>query len=484
MRTAAHRCLSCLRSFSCLLPLLLLAPPALAKGRKKAPAAAAAPIADGVLLGFGKDVGFRSEGSAEFKEPQVGQVLSRADRIRTGPAGLATVEAAGARYGLEHATQLALAGAKKGKGLPELVEGAVRISFDPGKAGKPLRLQTAEGEVRLRGVARVELLPGELSVAVYDGQAEVAGKRGTVKVPAGSGAVLRRTGKNKTGGLIGAPVWEGGLFFALPQKGSLNPAAELTLPVKAPEGAVRYLLEVGRDEGMLDRVLLATVSAESKLVTARLLGRGRYYVRLQAIDGDRVPGPGPVHAVDVAEIRGEHLVTEVTPVTRVPLLSAAGELFVEILAGNGKLGAELDGRPVSAGSAGTLPIRAGRGPHRLVVMSAAGNKGEVRIEVTRPSYAVEINQGTPDRTGRGSRGYRLEVRALDAAGQAAAGGDGLRAGTAAVSGGGAGEALQLARRGAGVYTGEVDVPPGQVLRLSVRDNDGLVASAELRGSNE
>jgi len=164
------------------------------------------------------------------------------------------------------------------------------------------------------------------------------------------------------------------------------------------------------------------------------------------------------------------------------LLTGAGELSFDILPPAGHLGVQLDGKPIGLDSPGTVLVKIGRGQHRVLVTTDAGHKGELRVEVTRPSYAVGITQSMQ---GKSSRNYRLEVRSLDAGGAAAHGGEGLRARTEpVVPAEGEGQPLTLTPTGTGTFSGEVEVSAGQTVRLTVTDADGTVASAELHGSQD
>lgn len=473
---------------------------------KKGAAAAAkkgppAPPPDGTLLSSSREVTVRADAGTEWKEAEMGQALGRRDRVRSGKGGTATLDAAGGRLWLDPATQIVVLGekVKKGKAGVELVEGSLRAAVDTsGPAGKArvLRVQAGDAEVRIRGTARVQVgpAPGDLQVAVYQGTAEVAGKKGPpAKLSAGAGLALRRGAKPKVGGLIGAPAWEGeaGLFFAVPQRGGVS-AAELQLPFKAVPGAARYRVEVGRDEALTDRVYVGTVPADAKLASARVTGKGRYFVRLQAVDSDQVTGPGPVQPVVVAEVRGDRLVATLAPAApgkaHPVLLAGAGELAFDLVpagaAGTGKLQVQLDGKAVPS-EGGAVAMRVGRGLHQVQVIGEGGQKGELRVEVSRPSYAVEIGQDAP---AAGPRAYRVEIRALDSVGQGASGGPPVQVRAAPVEAGAdkdkapEGQAMALSMKAAGVYVGQVEVAPGQLLRLSVRDGDGPVATADLPGA--
>ena len=61
---------------------------------------------------------------------------------------------------------------------------------------------------------------------------------------------------------------------------------------------------------------------------------------------------------------------------------------------------------------------------------------------------------------------------------------GLSARTVAAPEQGGERAINLVAKAPGIYQGELSVPSGQVLRLSIADRDGPLASAELRGSPE
>lgn len=464
-----------------------------------AQAAPSAPSGPGVL-------GTAAKGAAKAEGASAGSPSTAASASgAAASAGSTARDSALARVWLDPGSQLQLLPAtKKQPAGVALSEGAARLSSEPALAGKvarPLRIQLPDGELRLRGVARVELGPGagDASIAIYDGQAELQetrGRRAVVKLAAGAGALLRRGGKLRSGGLIGAPSWEGekGLYFALPQRGPATAVADVALPFRPVQGAVRYRVEVGKDEALLERLQATTLSAELRRAALRLPGRGRYFVRLQAVDSDQVAGPGPVQVVEVVEVRGERVSQStlggVGNGSAAPLLQGTGELAFELLSGGGRLQVQLDDKPVQSESQSPsyVQLKVGRGPHHVQVRSEGGYQGDLRVQVTRPSYEVELSQGLYAAVGRS---YRVEVRALDGAGQKPAPVVGLSARTAvlqknaqaqveAVEHGG----VTLVAKAPGIYQGELAVPSGQVLRLSIADADGPLVSTDLRGSPE
>jgi hypothetical protein len=465
---------------------------AIARRRAAPPARAAR--AEGTVLSYTAGVSLRpapaSAQGATWREIELGQLLSRRDELRTGPAAVATLDACGGRVWMDPGSQLIVLGAaqKKDQGGLQLVAGALRVATGRTLLAKkqPLRLLLPDGLVLVRGAARVEVAQGSVLLSVYEGIAEVIGQHGTAKVGSGFGAALSRGAAPRLKALpIPARPWKAELpiFFALaqgaPTASGGGGGLELALPLAGTAGATRYLLEVARDPGMTERVHVSDGGGGQAVLP--LPGRGRYFARLNVADEekDRTLGQGRVLPFFLSEVRGERAQAAGQA------LQGVGALSLELLPPGGKAELELDGQQVAAG-AGPVSLLLSRGAHTLRLRAEGGAQGELPVQVAAPRYAIDVapeeGENREGAGGQDERAYRVRVRPLDEGAPAEMR---PRARVLVLGEGGAepaaGEEVPLQALGSGAFGARVRVAAGQVARLSIEDEKGRLASADLQG---
>lgn len=443
---------------------------------------------EGTVLSYTAGVSLRPGRSiqpaqgAPWREIELGQLLSRRDELRTGPGAVATLDACGGRVWMDPGTQVTILGAPlpKDPGGLQLVAGALRVATGRTLLAKKQALRLvlkdgSDGAVLVRGAARIEVAQGTVLVSVYEGTAEITGRRGAAKVGPGFGAALEPGAAPRLKALpIPARPWQGELpiFFALQQ----GAQAELALPLAATVGATRYLLEVARDPGMTERVHVSDGGGGQAVLP--LPGRGRYFARLFIADEekDRTLGQGRVWPFLLSEVRGERARAAGQA------LSGVGVLALELVPPGGKAELELDGQQVAAG-AGPVPLLLSRGAHTLRLRAEGGAQGELPVRVVAPRYAIDTAEPEPaDAEAGDGRTYRVRVRPLDEGAPAEMR---PRARVLWLGEGGAepaaGEEVAMQALGSGAFGIRVRVPAGQVARLSIEDEQGRLASADLQG---
>jgi hypothetical protein len=310
---------------------------------------------------------------------------------------------------------------------------------------------TGRGEA----VVRADLGGRSTRVGVYRGRVRVQGGALAFLVRAGNAMVLSLGAPGLVHPLAPAPAWRSTPTQTLVSLGDPVSTSVAWAPAARTARVAQWHLQVARDEGFTDRVLDALQPVREPRRDLPGLGPGAYYLRVAAVDADRLEGAfGAVASFRVAAP---------TVVPSRPGRVAGVTIPQELACG-------LDGaRPLPSPT--PLPLTPGR-IHRLRCLPVGGDGTMVRertisAEESGPLVS-EVRVDPPPSDGGGGSGV-LVVRLRDAEGEHVSWATLVATATAGLT---VGAVRETDTRG--LYTASVRWQPGaRGARVSVRVNDAV-----------
>ena len=241
---------------------------------------------------------FRGDVSIDGKMPVLDTAVREGSTIVTGADASVTVECSdGSRFSLPSQTRVAVARLRRILLTGDLDRvfatsrgrGEWQVSPAP-TAGSRFMVTTPVSVSAVRGTGFRVGYEGAAAVGVVNGTVGVSGgdpERAT-PIPKGKGVAVAKSGVGKPVDLLPAPE--------LLQPGATQAASDLFFAIAPVAGAKSYVVEVGTDAGLTDRVR----ELRGATVSARLPGLpdGSYFVRTTATDRQGIDGFAKIWAFE------------------------------------------------------------------------------------------------------------------------------------------------------------------------------------------
>ncbi len=247
----------------------------------------------------------RQRGQRQWQLARRGTLLRAGDRLRTGNHSFAVVSLAdGSTLGLRPATairlgRIAIDAQLRRQVRIELLRGNLTSTVAPSGTGANFDIVTRVATAGVRGtVFRVDQNPASegaprTRLETLSGKVELAGSKGKVMVPAGTGSMVRADGRpSKPRKLLT------GARPAAPLKGRVPPG--VTLRWHPLKGAATWRVELARDADFT-RSSRSLATTRLAMVLPADLAAGKWFWRLTPIDADGFVGmPSRIYAIVLA----------------------------------------------------------------------------------------------------------------------------------------------------------------------------------------
>lgn len=237
-----------------------------------------------------KVVAFRGAVALGGKPPVIGAPVREGMAIATGDGGSITVECAdGSRFSLPSQTQVGVARLRRVLLTGDLDRvfatsqgrGEWQVSPAP-TPGSRFMVTTPVSVSAVRGTGFRVGYDGAAAVGVVEGNVGVSGSDAAeaTSLPKGKGVAVTTTGVGKTVDLLRAPE--------IQRAGATQSGPQLRFRLEPVPGAQTYVVEIGSDAGLIDRV--AEIRGSDDEAAFDSLPDGSYFVRAAATDPNGIDG--------------------------------------------------------------------------------------------------------------------------------------------------------------------------------------------------